>query len=289
MPIEQEIAKEITGAPDVVRRRYLTELADYTERDTLIYAMKGIASILPDDVTGFMTALHDVKGKELDLIIHSPGGSLEGAEKIVQYLRTKYDHIRAIVPLTAMSAATMLACACDVIVMGKHSSIGPIDPQINVGGFSSPAQSIKDEFEQAKADIASNQQLAALWAPKFKQYPLGLLKLCDNAIQLSETLVEQWLNSYMFKDHSKPKPGKKIAKWLGATNKHYTHGRPISAQIASEHGLIIELLEEQQEFQERVLSVFHAISLTFQVTSCVKIIENHQGKGWYLIPPPQRS
>jgi ClpP class serine protease len=28
----------------------------------------------------------------------------------------------------AMSAATMIACAADVIVMGKHSFLGPIDP-----------------------------------------------------------------------------------------------------------------------------------------------------------------
>ncbi|MBQ6152900.1 MAG: hypothetical protein IJJ15_04055 [Ruminococcus sp.] len=31
-----------------------------------------------------------------------------------------------------MSAASMLSCACDEIIMGKQSSIGPIDPQMTL-------------------------------------------------------------------------------------------------------------------------------------------------------------
>jgi len=56
--------------------------------------------------------------------LHSPGGSIEAAEAIVTYLRSKFAHIRAIVPHSAMSAATMIAMACDEIVMGKHSFLG---------------------------------------------------------------------------------------------------------------------------------------------------------------------
>ena len=37
--------------------------------------------------------------------------------------------IRAIVPQLALSAGTMVALACKEIIMGKHSSLGPIDPQ----------------------------------------------------------------------------------------------------------------------------------------------------------------
>ena len=77
-----------------------------------------------------MTAMHGQSKDQLDLIIHSPGGHVEAVEQIINYLRSKYSHIRAIVPQSAMSAATMLACACDEIVMGKHSAIGPIDPQM---------------------------------------------------------------------------------------------------------------------------------------------------------------
>jgi hypothetical protein len=43
---------------------------------------------------GFMETIHGLPGPNLDLILHSPGGSGSAAEQIVKYLRTKFDHIR---------------------------------------------------------------------------------------------------------------------------------------------------------------------------------------------------
>lgn len=172
MPSRNEIQNEIqnkrNAAQDEIRRRYLKSLSNYTQRDTIIYASaftshKGpeipglVMSVTLEDIQGFMSALHGLKRKDLDLILHSPGGSMEAADQIVQYLRSKYDHIRAIIPQNAMSAATMIACASDEIIMGKHSAIGPIDPQVTFptpsGSFTAPAQSILDEFEQAKKEV----------------------------------------------------------------------------------------------------------------------------------------
>ena len=52
----------------------------------------------------------------LDLILHTPGGSISAAQSIVRYLREKFGNdIRAIIPHTAMSAGTVLACACKEI------------------------------------------------------------------------------------------------------------------------------------------------------------------------------
>ena len=45
-------------------------------------------------------------------------------------------------------------------------------------------------------------------------------------------------------------------------------------------GLIIEDLEDDQEFQDLILSVFHATTHTFNGTNAVKIIENHTGKAF---------
>ena len=90
--------------------------------------------ILVDDLQGFMAAQHELKGPDLDLIVHSPGGSSEAAEQIVRYLRSRYSYIRVIVPLQAMSAGTMIACAADEIVMGRESALGPVDPQFQLPG-----------------------------------------------------------------------------------------------------------------------------------------------------------
>jgi hypothetical protein len=234
-----------------------------------------------------MASLHKLKGKSLDLVLHSPGGSIEAADQIVQYLRAKYEHIRAIIPQNAMSAATMFACAADEILMGKHSAIGPIDPQMilgtsNGGQMSVPAHTILQDFEKAKADISVNPMLANLWAPRLAALPPGYLNLCEQVTKLAEEKVESWLAQYMFQGQDLAK-AKSIAQWLANFAEHRTHGRPIGIELAQSKGLNVKPLEEDQQLQEAVLSVFHATMVTFQSTSCLKVIENHLGKGHYVV------
>jgi membrane-bound ClpP family serine protease len=54
-------------------------------------------------------------------------------------------NIRAIIPQMAMSAGTMIALSTREIIMGKHSNLGPIDPQI--AGI--PAHGVIEEFNRA--------------------------------------------------------------------------------------------------------------------------------------------
>jgi len=297
--IYNQILKEKNLAQDNYRRRYIKSLFRYTKRDTIIYASAFSSSfkiieqipsfaisIVIDDINGFMQSLHGLKGRSLDLILHSPGGNLEASTQIIQYLRSKYEHIRTIIPQNAMSAATMMACASDVIIMGKHSAIGPIDPQITfettTGHYhTAPAQSIIDDFENAKEEVLKNPKTSALWARKIIDYPYGFLKQCENTVKLAQKTAEKWLNQYMFKG-KQPDLSKKIAKWLSSTNEHLTHGRPISMKLAQEKGLKVEALEDDQNLQEKVLSLFHSTLATFDHTPCVKLIENHEGKGIYM-------
>ena len=50
---------------------------------------------------------HDFN-KGLLLILHTPGGSAEAAQTIVEYLRSKFDAIDVLIPTYAMSAGTMI-------------------------------------------------------------------------------------------------------------------------------------------------------------------------------------
>lgn len=302
MPTINEVQNEILDAKnkaqDTIRRQYLEALSKYTGRDTIVYASafsshKGpeipalSMAVTPEDVQGFMSAVHGLTNDRLDLILHSPGGSMEAADQVVQYLRTKYKHIRAIIPQNAMSAATMIACACDEIIMGKHSAIGPIDPQVTfptpTGSFTAPAQAILDEFEQAKAEVEANPSTAPLWVTKIQNYPHGFLTICSTTLALAQQKVEEWLNAHMFKRRPKAKrPGKEIAAWLANAKEHKTHGRPITIQTARDVGLRVTALEKDQDLQELVLSTYHATMVTFGVTNCVKMIENHNGRGLFL-------
>lgn len=291
--IRREIAStsNLTGA-DLVRRKYLKDLKEHTGRPTVLYASAfggppGAASFNIDDVQLFMAALIDVRGPRLDLVLHSPGGSAEAVEQLVSYLRSKFSDIRVIVPQNAMSAATMLACAANSIVMGRHSALGPIDPQIvfqsESGRMAVPAQSILDEYQAAQEAIKKGDS-PILWAQKIGSYPPGFLIQCNKLILLAKELVASWLSDYMFEDDPEGSiKAMHIAEWLANNKEFQTHGRPIPYSIAHEKGLRVSLLEDDQLLQEKVLSLFHSTIATFQATRCIKIVENHDGKGSYLV------
>ena len=283
---------------DDVRRKYLKAAFEHTGREVILYATKwtqhdpnvspDLVSIVDEDLQGVMEVIHGLSGPNLDLILHSPGGSLEAAEALVVYLRSKFQHIRVIVPQMAMSAATLIACAADVVVLGKHSFLGPIDPQIIVntplGQRMVPAQAIIEQFEQAKTECTDPARLGA-WLPMLSQYGPDLLVQCKHASTLSQELAERWLATHMFrKNCDVESKAKKIAAWLCNHAYFKTHGRHIPRKDLEaqgfEAGAHIEHLEDDQVSQDLFLSVFHATTHTFNGTRAVKIIENHLCKAF---------
>ena len=191
----------------------MANLHRYTERDVILYASNwtqsapfaGAVHVNEEDVQGLMAAMHGLKSDKLDLILHGTGGVPEVAGNMVSCLRRKFDHIRVIVPQAAMSAATMLACAADEIVMGKQSSLGPIEPQMvlpNMYGSDQvlPVQAIIDNFETAKKTSVASPQQMGVFLPTLEQYAPGLIERCYAAQKLSTEMVSKWLKQYMFKD-----------------------------------------------------------------------------------------
>jgi hypothetical protein len=294
--LQQERALNPTVKPfDKVRRKYLTALAAHTRRSTILYAANWTqASKAPnealginaEDMQGFMEVVHGLPtGDGLDLVLHSPGGSAESAEAIVTYLRTKFSDIRVLVPHAAMSAATMLATASNKIVLGKHSFLGPIDPQlVFLGGEGmqvAAAHAILEQWEMAKTEIKADPSLLPAYLPVLKAFAPALIVKCKLALDLAQTLVEQWLKAYMFSGQQNgPATAKTIAKHLANHGHFKSHGRFIPRADARTLGLVIEDLESDQALQDLVLSVFHATTHTFSSTPAFKLIENHMGKAF---------
>ena len=273
---------------DTIRNKYLKELSTFTGRDTIIYATRwtsgdappNLVSITDEDIHAFMEAVSGLKCENLDLIIHSGGGSAEATDAIVSYLRKKFKHIRIIIPQAAMSAGTMLACSADVIVMGKQSSIGPIDPQFilqtAVGVQAIPAHAILEQFKKAQEDCSANPKNLNSWLPMLSQYGPALLVRCQDQIDFGKELVGNWLKAYMFTNEG-PEIPDMIAEYLSNHGNFKTHGKHISIEKAMQIGLKIEQLESNQDFQDKVLSAFHATMHAFGSTNTAKIIANQNG------------
>lgn len=210
MPNWGEVLREIKAesdgslsAFDVVRRRYLERLFGLTKRNIITYysaflSKPGIQllDINDEDMNGFMMAVHRLDRKlGLDLIIHTPGGSIASTEAIVRYLQLMFDKdIRVIVPQIAMSAGTMVACSAREIVLGKQSSLGPIDPHLS--GI--PAQGVIDEFKRALEECTKDPNALAIWQPIIQQYRPTFLGRCDQAIRWTKGFVTEQLQNVMF-------------------------------------------------------------------------------------------
>lgn len=289
-------AVEKTTMQDLIRRDCLKKMHDLVKRDVILYATQfshpvqnipGIFTSINDaDVQHLMSVISELRctdrprSKSLDLILHSPGGSLASAEQIVCYLRKQYEYIRVIVPLNAMSAATMIACAADEILLGHHSALGPTDPQIQSGKGYVAAQSIINEFNKAKEEVKEDMSTLPLWTSRIANWPPGLLDQCDRVIKLSEEVVADWLQRYMNLNST---DAKYAAQKLANADEHKIHNRPLDFDKLKSLKLKVKRLEDDQDLQDAVLSVFHATTVTFEITSCVKIVESDLGKGVFQI------
>ena len=267
---------------DVVRQKYLKQLEAITKRNIITYYSSWLSKrnspnldISDADMTGFMTAVNGLDySKGLDLVLHTPGGDPAAAESIVSYLRNKFNKdIRIIVPQLAMSAGTMIACSGKEIIMGKQSSLGPIDPQF--GGI--PAYNIKMEFEEAKKDLSIHPENANYWAIKLQQYPAAFMKTAIDAIDLSSELIRNWLGSCMFDENDDKEVIDSIITSLNEHDNSKVHNRHFNADSCRNFGLKIKMMEENQELQDAILSLHHSYMITLDSTPTVKIIENQKG------------
>lgn len=282
--ILKEIQAEKVESPiDIVRRKYIKKMANYTKRNVICYYSGFLnnsdhpdISINDRDLNSFMSVIHGLdKNKGLDLIIHSPGGDVCATEAIGNYLKKIFNNdIRIFIPQLAMSGGTMLACIGKEIYMGKHSSIGPIDPHI--GGI--PAWSVVQEFEKAKKDIEKNPQSIPFWHQIINKYPLTFVEQCYKAIELSNEVAKSWLNSgNMNLKQPKESTIENIINFLNSNEYTKVHARHINVDKAKAIGLNIIELENDDELQDVVLSVHHCYMHTLQNTRAVKILENQKG------------
>lgn len=273
---------------DGIRRQALADLSAYRGRNLICYysgwllrpAISEVA-VSDNDTNGFMNAICGMeRSKGLDLMLHTPGGDLAATEAIVEYLGDFFKgDVCAIVPQLAMSAGTMIACSCREIIMGRQSSLGPTDPQLN--GVAAGA--VVEEFERAVAQVSENPASAAIWSQIICQYPPTFLGDCQRVVDMSTNMVGSWLRGNMFQGD--PDCDAAVERILGLLCDHSQsamHNRHFAHEELEKLGLKVRLMEEDNDLQDKILTLHHLYMITFQQTPAVKIIEGSTGKSWIL-------
>mgnify|MGYP001595893404 CR=1 FL=1 len=297
-PLLQQVLKEIGIANQesdrvksemILKHKILVPQYEEKEKRKLIVYIAKVgnqkSAINTDDIAPIGSMLANCGSVEnLDLMIHSPGGSGVTAEKIVEMCR-KYTtkEFRVIVPNMAKSAATIIALGADSIVMGYCSELGPIDAQkfINVGGitqqlsaqsFISARENLLKELAKAKADkkefIGYLQQLSSSTVePAF-------IEECKRELNFANDLVKKWLPQYMLKVKNQSWNSRKlkqtantIAKNLSSADKRFVHGRMIGADESRSLGLGITILQKEDPIWNLLWEIYLRSEMFLMVNS----------------------
>lgn len=276
------------------RQEYLKKLAAKTGRNVIAYYSTWVQSgnltnpnpelsITDNDINGFMNAVSKCeKDKGLDLILHTPGGGTTATESIIKYLRKIFNSdIRVIVPHMAMSAGTMIACASKEIIMGKQSSLGPIDTQYR----GVPAEGVLAEFKRATEETINEPNKSLIWKEIINKYTPTFIGECENAVKLSKKIVSESLKSGMFKNLDEEESDKRVDKILGELGSHeasMVHDKHYDSDTCKELGLNVKSLESDQELQDIVLSIHHLYFISTYKQPSIKYIESNNDMVWVI-------
>jgi ATP-dependent protease ClpP protease subunit len=263
------------------RQQLIEHIQNKTQRELIVYIANirhPGGAIDQSDVLAFGDLLQGKAGSDLDLLLQSPGGSIDVAEKIIYMCRNNAKSFRVIVAESAKSAATLIALAADEIIMGYTSELGPIDPQIVITTASGqtidrPAQSFLDGLKSIQDEVdRAGGKLSPVYFPLLQQLDPALIDFCRKAISRSRRFAEKWLKKSQCKD--KPKKAKQIAEKLADPRRYLSHGTVIDHTEAIELGLCINYLPPDNPLWQALWRLYCTYEIDMRDERLAKIFES---------------
>jgi hypothetical protein len=185
------------------------------------------------------------KRGKLVVILETPGGYSQVAERIADCMHKHYDAVEFIIPNRAMSAGTILAMSGDEIWMDYFSVLGPIDPQVeNQESKLIPAHGYLVQYQRLIEKSRNNKITTAELQFLVQRFDPAELYQYEQEMNLSVTLLRKWLVQYKFRNWNKTEGrgkkvtekmkkecAEKVAHNLNDTKKWHSHGRGISMEV----------------------------------------------------------
>lgn len=229
------------------RQQTVKKIDEDTGRQLISYVSGRHTHMHRDDVVFFADLLERVpNGSDIDLLLHTPGGDMDVAEKIVSMIRSKAGKasFRVIVPDFAKSAGTLITIGADVALMSDTSELGPIDPQISVadgqgGHVSHSVQALLDAYASYSDKLKDDPGDVAARLMLNKLEP-GTIKLCEAAEERARQLAEKHLNRGMLQSWQGPFAYTTVAQNLLDTKTWYLHSQVIGPDDAKTIGLNVD-------------------------------------------------
>lgn len=199
---------------------------------------------IDDQIRYEIEALPNKKGR-LGVILETPGGSIDVAERMANTFRHHYSVVEFVVPNFAMSAGTVLVMSGDSIHMDYYSVLGPIDPQVRgPGGDLIPALGYIEKYRALIEKSRRGKITTAEVTYLISKFDPAEMYQFEQAVDLSINLLKEWLVKFKFKDWKKTrtrgikvtdkmkkKRAEEIARNLNKTDLWHAHSRGISMEV----------------------------------------------------------
>ncbi len=234
---------EANSADRYQRQALIKQIQADTGRSLICYVSGEECAIDANDTMPFVDLLHNVQcGSNLDLLLHTGGGSVDAAEKLMGMMRRHVGtaELRIIVPDFAKSAGTLMVLGADSVVMSDMSELGPIDPQIRFSGRWQSAENYLDAYRTHAKMLKNDRDNLAARIMLEKLEP-DTLKLCETAGKRARQAAESLLKRGMFRNGGN---WTLTASELLDTRRWLSHGQMISWEDAQDPqiGLKVEHL-----------------------------------------------
>ena len=220
------------------RRRLIRQIEAHTQRVLLCYVSED-PPIEQEDVLYLNALLQRVEpGASVTLLLNSPGGDVDAAERLQHMLRESASppgleqpgDVEIVVPNRAKSAATIMVLGADRVTMSDASELGPIDPQVEIqNGYYSVAAWLTayDHAERRCQEHPENPAFAAVFQ-SFNPVIVEMLRFAESRAQnLAEDLAKR-ADGWNYT---------KVATHLMDTKIFPSHGQMIDWQAAQDIGL----------------------------------------------------
>ena len=213
-----------------LRQLLISDIEDETGRELVVYFARMDQPIVETDADDLSEMFEGVESKNIDILIHTPGGSVDAIEKIVTVLQNRTDDYRIIVPSLAKSGGTVIALSSSKILLGINSELGPIDPQMVMPDFGPvPAEFIAEDDSQ----------------------PQLLRKIAETSVKRARALAEKYLREGMLKGKGE-KEVKKVVEKISSAQSYGSHGAVIDHTEAMDIGISVEYMEPSSTIWRRV-------------------------------------
>lgn len=250
----KKLIRQIESIDPAKERRLVVYMANMANPNSMVNPMHIVP--LADALAAIGTA------ENLDLLIHTPGGSGETAEKIVEMCRNHCTgEFRVIIPNMAKSAGTLISLGADKILMGHCSEVGPIDPQIRITVGNAPQLVSAWTFIHAREELTAkvNEAIAKNENPTAILQQLATIdsvfvKHCEQLMEFAKKVGRKWIAARLQAKGTEQADAEsqadKVISFLSDVEEHILHGRLILAaefQNNCQPPLEIEQLQEDNQ------------------------------------------